>query len=403
MTVTSEAPRRIAHGADESAIPRATQSGVEHGEQALIDEARRRQRRRYRRLGFTAVVVAIAGVLIVTASVVYTSGRRAGRSTTSVRTPVLGVRTPIVLDFFLTPGTGFGTTNVTVDLNTGIASQAPDPVAAAIPRDGYIFVSSQDYWVSRSYDLRHTIHTWTDEYGAYFAPASNPADIWATSGSGQAVELNVNEQPVRAPVALPSGFIVEGQVGPNLVLTAAYPAPALVLWDPVTQRVLAVLSAPDTVNRIDQIATGNGLLAWTVGNVVHFVHPDGTTASVVTGPPGMWATSVAFAPKGPLVAMVWQPALGTLLGGRSGYVALVNAPRGSSSTVPGSSGAASPVEWSPDGTRVFFPVQTRWTVPPVMASYLLGTSAARHLDIAGLGLPTHFPVDGALVVWSRDK
>jgi hypothetical protein len=369
----------------------------------LIVEARRHRRRRHRYLTFLTVMTAMTCVAALLASGVLFSSTRPATSHPSypAKVQVLGAHSPLRLDLFSVPH-GDGPGNVTVNLNTGAVHQVADPSTVfAFARKGYLFEYDQFTGMSTSYDLRHTYHTWSGRYGliVWAVPAANPADIWVSSAAGTATEVNGNEQPVGPTVTIPEGFLVDGQAGPNLVIAGPPPTQMLQLWSPAQQQVLATFGSLKYVDR--GVVVGGNLVVWADANVLHIAKGDGQAGTVVTGPSGFWATSLAMSPDGSRIGVVWQPAPGTPNAGAGGVVAIVNASDGSSTTVPGSVGARDPLAWSPDGSRLFFPRAAQKGSSMSMVSYLIGSSRAASMRIPGLHLPASFnSTDGALIVWS---
>lgn len=88
--------------------------------------------------------------------------------------------------------------------------------------------------------------------------------------------------------------------------------------------------------------------------------------------------------------MNFQPAPGTPGAGKGGVVAIENLASGSTTTVPGSTGALNLLAWSPDSTRVFFAQRNATGTSVNMASYLIGSQRAEPLPIRGLHLPLDF-------------
>ena len=119
-------------------------------------------------------------------------------------TPLVRSRTPLTLDLFWTEPLGYGPgANVSVNLSNGAVHTSPEALAVfGLARQGYILGATNTETVSMSYDLRHTLYTWTGKYGNNPVPANNPSDIWVSSGNG-ATELNQYERPVAPTVAIP--------------------------------------------------------------------------------------------------------------------------------------------------------------------------------------------------------
>jgi hypothetical protein len=375
------------------------------GIRVLIEEARLHQRRRHRYLALLTVSATVACLVALVAS-----GALFGRTRPAVSLPghpvrveVLGAHSPLRLDLFwsVPPGPGSGA-NVTVNLNTGVVHTAAVPSSIfAIPRKGYLFGYGLNAGVSTSYDLRQTYHIWSGRYGPIVGavPAADPADLWVSSGTGTATEVNGNEQPVAPTVTIPEGFLVDGQAGPDLVIAGPPPTEMLELWSPGRQQVMATLGSLSFVDR--GVVAGGGLVVWADANVLHIAGSDGRAERVVTGPSGDWATSLDISPDGSRIGVVWQPAPGTRDAGAGGVVAIVDPSDGSSVTVPGSVGATDPLAWAPDGSRLFFPRAGPKGTSDAMVSYLIGSHRAESMRIPGLHLPGSFnSTGGAVIVWS---
>lgn len=370
----------------------------------LIEEARLHKRRRHRYLACLIVMTALACVAALLGSGAL-SGTTPAASHASgpPQVRVLGVHTPLRLDLFWSVPLGDGSgENVTVNLNTGAVHTVAVPSSIfAIPRTGYVFGYGLNAGVSTSYDLRHTYHTWSGRYGPiiWAVPAVNPADIWVSSTAGSATEVNGDEQAVAPTVTIPAGFLVNGQAGPNLVISGPPPTEMLELWSPAQQRVLATFGGLKYVDR--GVVVGGDLIVWADGNVLHLAEGDGQAERIVTGPTGDWATSTVISPDGSRVGVVWQPAPGTRDAGAGGVVAIVDPSDGSSTTVPGSVGATDPLAWSPDGSRLFFPRAGPRGTMVTMSSFLIGSHQAASMRIPGLHLPGSFSsTAGAVIVWS---
>jgi hypothetical protein len=123
-----------------------------------------------------------------------------------------------MLDLFWSEPIGYGPgANVSVNLSNGLVHTAPYALAVyGLARDGYILGSTNTETVSMSYDLRRTLHAWTGKYGNAPVPASNPADIWVSSGNG-ATEVNQYERPVVPTVRRsPLTAVSKGRQAPTL-------------------------------------------------------------------------------------------------------------------------------------------------------------------------------------------
>jgi hypothetical protein len=263
-----------------------------------------------------------------------------------------------------------------------------------LAREGYILGSTNTETVSMSFNLRRTLHTWTGKYGNAPVPATNPADIWVSSGNG-ATELNQYERPVGPTVPIPADSGVEGQAGPNLVLIGPAPAQMLELWSPAQQKILATFGAleySDAVPTVNQTS-----VVWSEQDVVHFDRANGRAGPILVGPKGDVATSLDVSPDGSRVAIVFNPAPGTPNARTGGVVEIESISNGSSMTVPGSAGAKDLLAWSPDGSRIFFPKLTKTSV--TMATYRIGGRHASYFQVPGLRIPTNLAgATGSVVV-----
>jgi hypothetical protein len=283
------------------------------------------------------------------------------------------------------------------------AGGAGSPIALA--RDGYILNSRVGGpYQSVSDDLQHVRHTWASSDGQYPAPASNPADIWLSNPYAPrswAQEYNEYGRSVGSPVALPEGSIVLGQIGQTLVLQSAPPAQSLELWSMTDQQLISTLGS------WDQVATSPNLLAVASSNTLRIASSDGSVSQTFTGPSGDWATSMAFAPNGTELAVVWAPRPGSPYTSSRRTVdahsnlALINAITRSSSLVPRSQGAVGPVAWIPDGSRLFFGQATRNGTSVGIATIAVGGTEPIHLKIPGVTLPLDLgSAIGSLITWT---
>lgn len=380
--------------------PRPVSSSPVPDAQALIEEARHHQQRRHRQLGALIVlIVVVSGVVLISWVTVLrdTVPTRSDRGTPE-GTPLVRSRTPLTLDLFWGGSLGISPgLNVSINLSNGAVHALPEALSAVgLARQGYILGSTTWAAVSMSYDLRHTLYTWTGKYGGFPVPANNPSDVWV-SGVGSATELNRYEHPVAPTVAIPPGTSVVGQAGPNLVIIGSPPTQMLQLWSPSQQRVLASLGALE-FSDADPAANGSNVV-WSDRDVVHLDRADGVPGPVLMGPTGDVATSLVFAPDGSRVAIAFQPAPGTRGARTGGVVEIEDVSVGSSMKVPGSAGARDLLAWSPDGSQLFFPKFNRKGTSVTMASYAIGSRQATPFAIPGLHLPTLFSgASGSVVV-----
>jgi hypothetical protein len=360
---------------------------VDH--ELVIREARRRQRRRWSVIGaFIAPLVAVSVVVLISST---TAPRSTVAKGTERPTPkgiaLVRSRIPLMLDLFWSEPVGYGSgANVSVNLSNGFVHASPYASAVyGLARRGYILGSTNTETVSMSYDLRHTLHTWTGKYGNAPVPANNPADIWVSSGNG-ATEVNQYERPVAPTVPIPADSGVEGQAGPNLVLIGAAPIQTLELWSPAQQRILATFGAleySDAVPTVNQTS-----VVWSERDVVHIDRANGVAGQILVGPKGDVATSLDVSPDGSRVAIVFNPAPGTTNARTGGFVEIADVSNGSSMKVPGSAGAKDLLAWSPDGSRIFFPKFTRNDPSVSMATYRIGGQHASYFQVPGLRIPT---------------
>jgi hypothetical protein len=345
-------------------------------------------------------MIVVAGVVIISSTAAFrdTVSNRTDRGTPK-GTPLVRSRTPLTLDLFWSQPLGDGPgANVSVDLNNGAMHIAPEVLSVfGLARQGYVLGSTNTVAVSVSYDLRHTHHSWTGKYGDFPVPANNPSDVWVSSGTGAATELNQYERPVAPTVKIPVDTGVEGQAGPNLVVIGSPPMQMLELWSPAQQRVLATLGAQE-YSDADPAVSSNAIV-WSDQDVVHIDGADGVPGPVLIGPKGEVAKSLDISPDGSRVAIVFQPAPGTADVRTGGTVDIVDVADGSSMNVPGSDGARDLLAWSPDGSRIFFPKFNGTNTSVTMASYLIGSQRATSFAIPGLHLPTDFNgASGSVVV-----
>jgi hypothetical protein len=371
---------------------------VDH--ELVIREARRRQHRRWLLVAaLIGLPAAVFGVLLFSST---TAPRRTLPRATQRRTPkdipLVKSHTPLLLDLFWSEPIGYGPgANVSVNLSDGVVHASPEAVSVfGLARQGYILGSANTVAVSMSYDLRHTLHTWTGQYGGNPVPATNSSDIWVSSGTG-ATELNEYERPVAPTVTIPAGSTVEGQADSNLAVIGPPPSQMLELWSPAQQRVLATFGAQEYSDAV-ATATQNNVV-WSDRNVVHIDAADGQPGPVLTGPKGQVATSLAVSPDGSRVAIVFNPAPGTPDARTGGEVEIANMSSGSSAQVPGSAGAKDLLAWSPDGSRIFFPRLNGSDSSVSIATYRIGSQQASSFEVPGLRIPTDLSgATGSVVV-----
>ena len=364
----------------------------------VVREARRRQRRRWSAIGASiALLAAVSGVVLISSATGPRSTVAKGTERpTPKSTPLVRSRIPLILDLFWSEPIGYGPgANVSVNLSNGFVHTAPYALAVyGLARQGYLLGATNTETVSMSYDLRRTLHTWMGKYGNAPVPASNPADIWVSSGNG-ATEVNQYERPVAPTVPIPADSGVEGQAGPNLVLIGPAPAQMLELWSPAQQKILATFGAleySDAVPTVNQTS-----VVWSEQDVVHFDRANGLAGPILVGPKGDVATSLAISPDGSRVAIVFNSAPGTSNARTGGVVEIASISNGSSMTVPGSAGAKDLLAWSPDGSRIFFPKLTKTSV--TMATYRIGGQHASYFQVPGLRIPTDLTgATGSVVV-----
>ena len=354
--------------------------------QAIIEEARRLQRRRQRRLAvlITVLIVVFGAVALFssTPALKTTAPTRTGQGTPT-GTPLVNSPMPLTLDLFWSVPTEM---NVSINLGTGAVKTFTNlgPIFG-IARQGYILGFTNNVVGAFSYDLRHTFSTWTGRYGGNPVPANDPSYVWVSSGAGTATEVNRSEEPVAPTVVIPAGTIVEGQAGPNLVLIGSPPTQQLELWSPTQQRILATLGSQEYSAALPDVSASN--FVWSNRNVVNIDRADGAPGPVLLGPSGDYARFLAISPDGSKVAVVFQPAPGTPRAGRGGIVVVEDIASGLSTTVSGSTGALNLVAWSPDGSLVFFPRLNPADTSVSMATYRIGSRHVAPLPIPGLHLP----------------
>jgi hypothetical protein len=406
--VVKTALRQVAHviertGADVPIPPLAT---------LKMKKARRTRSKALVGSGLVIALTAVSLIIGVTVSMA-PSHRTITRPPAHLReAPVLAVSPEINLDVMSS------TLQVAVNLATGEVHPA-SPIATAaspaanirygLPRSGYILgtVTDGGETVSVSNDLQKVIHVWAGG-GLYPAPASNPSDVWLSrefDSPPQAQEFNKDERAVGPAVPIPFGSVVLGQLGADLVvMTEADPTQLLELWDPSSQQVLA------NFGPFDQMTTTPTSVAWTSGNVLHIDTLGRPGEVTVTGPVGDWAGALTGSSDGASLAVIWQPAPGSLGASSKAQIVgqsdlwLVNTGTGTSTMVPGSSGTVGPIAWTGDGTRVFFGQRTQRPSREVISTYLLGGHHARKLTIPHVKLSNLFgPTNGSLIVWRSDR
>ena len=371
---------------------------VDH--ELVIREARRRQHRRWLVI---AALVALAGaafgvVLISSTTTPRGTPPKGTQRRTPKSTPMVRSRTPLMVDLFWSEPIGYGPgANLSVNLSSGVVHASPEAVAVfGLARQGYILGATNTVAVSMSYDLRHTLHTWTGKYGGDPVPATNPSDIWVSSGTA-ATELNKYERPVAPTVRIPVGSSVEGQAGPNLVVIGPPPTQMLELWSPAQQKILATFGAQEYSDAVATVNQNN--VVWSDRNVVHIDGANGELGPVLIGPSSQVATSLDISPDGSRIAIVFNPAPGTPNARTGGVVEIADVSSGSSKRVPGSVGAKDLLAWSPDGSQIFFPRFKGPNSSVSMAAYRIGSQHTSYFEVPGLRIPTDLTgATGSVVV-----
>jgi hypothetical protein len=366
----------------------------------------RMQRRKRRTIsGSVGALVVVAATLIVS---VFVSSTPSTTTRILANQPVLDVAPSINLDIVSAQ------TQISVNLASGSVETSPAFAqqaspgaggAVAFPRQGYVLVLSPEGYTSVSNDLQHVLHTWSLARGMYPAPASNPADIWLSQPyetPAQAQEFNFEQKPVGAPVPLPSGAIVLGELGQDLILQSAQPSALLELWDPSTQTVV------ESLGHYDQLARSSTSVAWTSGSVLNIAKADGGIVHEPSGPVGDWSTALAFSPDGSTLAIAWSPSPGSQQSvsrkpiDELRSLSLLNTSSGQTSTVPDSQGTVGPISWTSDGTRTFFAQSSADSASVGISTYRIGDAHSKRLAIPRLALPAYFgPSMGSVFVWDR--
>ena len=392
---------------DENHVDHDTRSNVE----ALFREARRRRRRRWT---VGCCVVVLGAALGLSAGLSMTAQHGTGRITAPRTAPLAGAFSGAAA-----PG---GATNldilsgslqmrVRVDTRGAASSKlAAAPGVAppiALARQGYVIGAAMGpigTYTSVSDDLQTVLHAWPSKDGSYPAPATDRADVWLTGPGGrpdEAQEYDGHGRAVGPPVTIPSGLGVLGQVGTTLVLVGPSPDQDLVLWDPRAQRVLST-PAP-----WDQEAASGSTLAWTTGAVLRVATATGSVVHTIEGPPGDWATALAFSPTGSRITVVWAPHPGSAMAttrasaDEHSELDVVDTSSGAVHPVPGGQGATGPVAWAPSGDRIFFGQALGRGSSTAVASYALGGRRSTMLRMPGVNLPEDFdPATSALVAWN---
>ena len=379
--------------------------------EALFREARRRRRRRWT-VACGAVVLGAA--LGLSAGVSLTARDGTDRTTTS-RTAPAGPAFPgsaaphraTNLDIL----SGSLRLRVRFDARDGAGSKVPAAPGVAPPvalaRAGYVIGTAMGpigTYASVSNDLQTVLYSWPSQDGSSPAPATDRGDVWLTGPDGRpgvAQEYDGRGHVVGAPVSIPPGMGVTGEVGTTLVLVGPPPEQDLVLWDPQGHRLLP------TLGPWDQEATSGSTLAWTDGAVLRVATATGSVVQTVEGPPGDWATALAFSPSGSRIAVAWAPHPGSALATTRASIDehseldVVDTSSGAMQPVPGSRGATGPVAWAPGGGRIFFGQAVRRGSSVAVSSYALGGRRATLLRLSGANLPGDFsPPTAALVAWS---
>jgi hypothetical protein len=378
---------------------------------ALFREARRRRRRRWA-IGCCAVVVATAIGVVGGLSL---NGGNALRSASTVRRVQTGGlitrpashRVATNLDIL----SGSVQFRVRIDARGSARSKVPaapgmaPPVALA--RAGYVIGAAMGptgTYASISNDLQTVLYSWPSQDGSSPAPATDRADIWLTDPGGRpgvAQEYDGRGHAVGRAVSIPPNMGVTGEVGTTLVLVGPSPDQDLVLWDPQGHRLLSSLGP------WDQEASSGSTLAWTDGPVLRIAAATGSVVQTVEGPPGDWATSLAFSPSGGRIAVGWAPRPGSALAtartsiDQHSELDLVDTSSGAVQAIPGGQGATGPVAWAPGGERIFFGQAVHRGSSVAVSSYALGGRRATLLRLSRANLPRDFsPPTAALVAWS---
>jgi hypothetical protein len=143
------------------------------------------------------------------------------------------------------------------------------------------------------------------------APGAAPGQVWLTSyppgtdpatAAGTAQEVNVSGRPLRPPLKLPAGYVIDQATDRGLLLAPADPRPGVPedrLWDP------AHPAASRTFG--DVVAAGPGEIAWTPGcapvcrvQILDLITGRSTSVAM---PGASSAASASFSPDGQFLAI----------------------------------------------------------------------------------------------------
>jgi hypothetical protein len=281
--------------------------------EALIREARRRQRRRWLAAGVATLMV-LAGAAVIASFGAGSRPRLPGRPVTGTVKPAPSAMSGLPLP----PGSGVRL------LLTGrrpawfsLATRRTELIQG-LPwnRDGYAFIRVVGGWSAQPYPAGPgCLPTCAGPpLPNYFIADGSPRaariasgfGVTASNGSGavwlvtfqrsgddtgstpaRAQEVTIAGRPLSPRFRLPAGYLIERAVGGDLLLSPDLQGPGTVrylLWDPAIRRVIRTFS--------DVIAAGPQAIAWgpiCVHCPVHVLDPlTGTTATIPL-PHGSWA------------------------------------------------------------------------------------------------------------------
>lgn len=282
--------------------------------EALIREARRRQRRRWLAAGAAMLMVCAGAAAVIADSGAGARSRPPGRHVTVKPAPseLSGVAMPAgdSVRLLLTGprpawfslatghaeaikglpwdrrGYSFGRVVGGWSAQPGTAGPACSPACAGPPLPIYFIAdgSPRAARITRGYAVAAS-----DGSSAVWLITFQRSDAYTTVASGLTQEVTTSGRPLGPRYRLPAGYLFGHAVGGDLLLGPVSEVPGTVLyklWDPVARRVVRTFD--------DVIAAGPQAIAWgpiCVDCPVHVLSPLTGTTATISLPRGTWAAS----------------------------------------------------------------------------------------------------------------